>query len=83
MADKKQLASVVILDYTNTKIFINTRTFYYSISSKQQAIVFTAVKSVLFLFLPPYFFVPQFTIAEEILPSMPTVSNSPYVVFAL
>lgn len=57
--------------------------FYYNISSKQQAIVFTAVKSVLFLFLPPYFFDSQFTIAEEILPSMTTVSNLPYVVFAL
>lgn len=81
MADKNLLVSVVTLDYTNAKVLINTGTFFlYNIRSKQQDIVFTAVKSV--LFLPPYF-ISQFTIAEEIIPSIPIVSNFPYVVFAL
>lgn len=58
--------------------FLSTpRHFYYNISSKKQDIVFIAVKSVLFLLLPPYFFVYQFTIAEETLPSMPTLSKFP------
>lgn len=57
--------------------------FYYRVSREQQVIIFTAVKSVPFLFMPPYFFVSQSSIAEDILPSTPTVSNFPYVVFAL
>lgn len=57
--------------------------FYYKVSREQQVITFTAVKSFLFLFMSPYFFVSQSSVAEEILSSTPTVSNFPYVVFAL
>lgn len=57
--------------------------FYYKVSREQQVTLFTAVKSVLFLFMPPYFFVFRSSVAEEILSSTPTVSNFPYVVFAV
>jgi len=74
---------MVIMDYINAKVFINTTTFFYKVCKEQQVVTFTAVKSVLFLIMPPSFFASQSSIAEEILSSAPTVSNVPYVVFAL
>lgn len=57
--------------------------YHYKVSGEQQVIIFTSVKSVLFLFMPPYFFVSQSSIAEEVFSSAPTVSNFSRVVFAL
>lgn len=48
---------------------------YYPVSREQQVIIVTAVKSVLFLFMPLHFFVPQTSVAEEILFPTPTIIN--------
>lgn len=53
--------------------------FYYNVSRERQVTTFTAVRSVLSLFMPLYFFVSQPSTAEEILSSTPTWSNFPSV----